>query len=163
MSPAVFVCLGRFRGVVLVLHVVTVVELIRRCISGDGTIDPAQDLGHSSSGTEEWIASIMRPICTLRSAMLVPLARESMSACSRPAAIMPVFTSTVVPESTRVSKPFTITVSDESHRSDRRGHALDEVHAVLLRPPLENPPVGSLRDVLHREVADGVIAGSSRW
>ena len=46
----------------------------------------------------------------------------------------------------------------EGHRGDRGGHARDEVDAVLLRPALKNPPVGSFRDVLHREMADGVVA-----
>src|ERR1700722_7688717 len=32
---------------------------------------------------------------------------------------------------------------EEGHRGDRGGHALDEVDAVFLRPPLKNPPVGS--------------------
>jgi hypothetical protein len=43
-SPAVPVCLRGFRGVVPVLRVVTAFELIRRCISRDGTIDLAKDL-----------------------------------------------------------------------------------------------------------------------
>ena len=102
-SPAVLVCLHGFHGVVLILCVVPVFELIRRCIGRDRSIDLAQDLRPQLLGHVEWMASMMRPICTLRSAMRVPPARDSISACSRPAAIMPVFTSTVVSESTRVS------------------------------------------------------------
>ena len=43
-SPAVLACRRGFRGVVLVLRGVTVFELVRRCISRDGSIDLAQDL-----------------------------------------------------------------------------------------------------------------------
>jgi len=47
---------------------------------------------------------------------------------------------------------------EEGHRGDCGGHALDEVDAVLLRPPLEDAAVGGLRDVLHGEVPLGVVA-----
>ena len=52
----------------------------------------AEQQNRWGAGTLEWIASMMRSIFTMRSAMRVPLARDSISACSRPAAIMPVFT-----------------------------------------------------------------------
>ena len=43
-NAAVLVCLRGFRGVVLVVRVVTVFDLVRRCVSRDGPVDLARDL-----------------------------------------------------------------------------------------------------------------------
>ena len=90
--------------------------------------------------------------------MRVPLARESISACSRAGGD---HAGVHVDLGARIDKGLIALHHDglvEGHRGDRGGHALDEVDAVLLRPPLEDAAVGGLRDVLHGKVPPGVVA-----
>jgi hypothetical protein len=80
---------------------------------------------------------------------------DPIRAWSRLAATMPVFTSTLVSESTRVSQLFTMNVSKKRNGRERGGHTLDEVDGVLPSPPFQDVAVGGLGDpasASHRRV-----------
>jgi hypothetical protein len=68
---------------------------------------------------------------------------------------MPVFTSTLVSESTRGLTTFHHERLEERNGRERGGHTLDEVDGVLPSPPFQNVAVGGLGDLAsasHRRV-----------